>query len=133
LIVLGYYILRAVIPLLNSGVTVKYQRVTGPEFVILNDGENIIANSSNQQAINKEEFFVTDDLDNRFGYLKGKKYRLTGEVVGTKKISPNTQSYLLIKIKVIKSIEEYYLALFILTILFLLIVFLFSKIWYNKC
>lgn len=110
---------KEVIPLLMHGITVKYQRVTGPEFIVLKGEKYLKSIYSNDTNIDCSELYVynSNDLDSDQGFLSSKcNYIVDGDYKKKKAIFKNDQLYPVIYMKKILTESGYfvYLALFLL-------------------
>jgi hypothetical protein len=105
---------KQIVSLFTDGILVKYQRVTGPELVVLKGEKKL--QKQNEQASNKNisysELFVIDDLDET-SEVKLKSsftYIIQGELIDYKPITPDSDVlYPIIKINYIVTKIDYYI------------------------
>lgn len=65
----------------SNGLIVKYQRVTGPEFVVL-ESNGYLKDMHNGKKVNIGEVFSSEELDSESGFPNGGKYIIKGEILG---------------------------------------------------
>lgn len=111
LITISVVIVCNVYSLFFYGIKVKYQRVTGPEFVVLDGAQNLAMNSHTDKNIDYSELFSKTDLDSTTGFLRNSIYIIQGDIVGTKSISENSQKYPIINVAKIMPLKVYYIML----------------------
>jgi hypothetical protein len=107
LAIVSLYMGKDVVPLFNNGITVKYQRVTGPEFVVLHGRENLKGADLKRHDVDCSEVFVANDLDKDIGILKASTYVISGDCFDAKSIEKGGQLYPVIHIRKIMAKTEY--------------------------
>jgi len=123
-----FFLWNQVFLLWYNGVKVEYQRVTGPEFIVIKGHKYLENGIPDRKNIDFNELYITNDLDKRIGYLKEGNYVIYGKVLGTKTTMDGGKNYPLMKVELIVSTEEFYIKSSILILSILSFCFLAYKI-----
>lgn len=80
-----FYLANIIVPLTSEGIIVKYQRNTGPEFIVINEKTKFVNNEN--EGFHYSEFFIDNKeiVETNLGFLSSEKYIIDYEVIDYRK------------------------------------------------
>lgn len=121
LLVIIFSISLDLIPLMKKTIIVEYQRVTGPELIVLNGKENLKSQCfPTDKSTNFSEVYINTDIENVFFKSYWRKFIISGKVVNKENMTCEGD-YLTVIVRHYMSLFEFSLRIGVIIILLLLL------------